>query len=1273
MNVPTGNRFPFSFTTILSLVLFVIVVLVSAHFRWKLTQEFLLHQKLSTIAGELNRYEFERRSTAIKTMARCPALTQVLKSGKSDDHPNAIHVLETLRSAVLAEMVYLMDRNGKVVACASVDKGKTLIGSNYAFSPYFTRAINGETSFLPALRINTHERGLYTSSPVVDNDTGEVIGVLVSKCGMMDIDRLVSGVDHLAFALTSPEGVVLAASNPQWWYHPLQPLSEERRSALIAAEQLTDKPLDPLPKNEWGFSPNFADLENMPPHRLQRMPVIMGHGDVHPWSVVGLNLTPYPVVDMAFYGGIAFVLGGLIFVFLFAWRKKQFSLAAKQQELLESKQHLSATLSSITDGVISCDVSGAIVHLNAAAEALTGWTHTEAVGKPVNEVFRLVHAQPLETQENPIFHAIREGTVVHLVAHPVLVDKHGTGHPIETTCAPIRNAAGSVTGVVLVFRDMTEQHRRLEELRKSQLITDNLPIGLYLFHLEDLSNDRTFRLVYANPVVKTLTGVEPEWIVGKTLDENFPGLREQGIPQRYAEVVRNQIPIAFEDITYGDSRMPLASYAVNAFPLPGDHVAVVFQNITDRKRTEEALKTSEAGLRAITDSAQDAIIKMDASGKITFWNPAAERILGYSPEEALGQDVHQLLAPERFHTAYLAALQNFQRTGSGAAVGKTIELEAKRKDGREITVAMSLSAIHVHDEWHAVGILRDVTERKRIEMELLDTNRQLEAAINRANEMAVQAEIASMAKSEFLANMSHEIRTPMNGVLGMTELLLDTDLTGEQRRYAETIKSSGEALLTLINDILDFSKIEAGKLDLENLDFDLQSLLDDFAMGLALKAHDKGLEFTCAADPDVPLLLRGDPGRLRQILTNLAGNAVKFTHQGEVAIRVSKVQDDACDMMQNSCILRFSVRDTGIGIPTEKIDMIFEKFTQADTSTTRHFGGTGLGLAISKQLAELMGGKIEVKSTPGQGSEFWFTTRFEKQPGSAQLEPGTQAVLRNARVLIVDDSATNREILTALLSSWGMRPEGADAASSALDMLHKALPTTDPFQVALIDMHMPGMDGMSLGRAIKANPLMENLRMVMLTSLGTRGEVKTLKEIGFTGYLTKPVRCEELRGVLTLALAGQCGTGQQVATRHTVREVFPNFSKRNVRILLADDNLINQQVALGILKKLGYQADIVGNGREVLDALKTASYDLIFMDVQMPEMDGLEAVRHIRDPNSPIFNRNVPIIAMTAHDTREDRENCLEAGMNDYVTKPVTAKVLAEVLEKWLTVEQNER
>ena len=693
------------------------------------------------------------------------------------------------------------------------------------------------------------------------------------------------------------------------------------------------------------------------------------------------------------------------------------------------------------------------------------------------------------------------------------------------------------------------------------------------------------------------------------------------------------------------------------------------------KRAEEALRKSKDLVNQLLQATDQGIHGIDMGGCCTFINKSGLKILGYQLEECLGKNMHDLIHHSHSDGSHYPVedcpIFRAKSTGGGYRVDNEV---LWRKDGTSFPAEYSSYPIFENGEiCGAVVTFSDITERKRIEEELRN-----------AKDLA---ESANIAKSTFLANMSHEIRTPMNGVIGMAGLLLETGLSEEQREYAEIVRKSGENLLDLINDILDFSKIEAGKLDIDLLDFDLRTTVEDTTEMLVMAAAEAGLELICRIDPCVPSLLKGDPGRLRQIITNLAGNAIKFTSQGEVVIS-AEVESDAGE----SVMIRFSVSDTGIGIPAGRRAAIFNPFTQADDSTTRRFGGTGLGLSICKQLAELMGGEIGVESEEGKGSTFWFTACFEKQINAVQPVFERDDDISAARILVVDVNATNRMLMSALLNSWGCCYETAGDSETALILLREAVQQNNPFRIALLDQQLPCMDCSELGRRIKADPLLSSTLMIMVTSLGQRGDAAALQQIGFAGYLAKPVRQSQLYDCIALVLGranhfpevlnqtkGTNNTSEisrAIVTRHTVAESFKPYKhdkyvnsgdkKQGVRILLAEDNSINQKVAQILLNKLGYKANVVANGQEAVCALELINYDLVLMDCQMPEMDGFAATAVIRNESSQVLNHSVPIIAMTAKALTGDREECLKAGMDDYLAKPVNKVELNEILEKWV-------
>ena len=701
------------------------------------------------------------------------------------------------------------------------------------------------------------------------------------------------------------------------------------------------------------------------------------------------------------------------------------------------------------------------------------------------------------------------------------------------------------------------------------------------------------------------------------------------------------------------------------------------------KNREQALRESEQEYRLLINNLPSIVYRGYQDYTVKFFDNKIESLIGYNADQFNSKQMKwsDVIIEEDIPTMRQMIL-NALRTDKAFVR----EFRVKKATG-EIVWIQDRGQIICNQNGeieYISGVFFDITKRKEEQWALIqaqrhleETNRDLKNAIEKANLLALKEEAASNAKSEFLANMSHEIRTPMNGVIGMANLLLDTPLGTEQAEFAETIKNSADSLLRIINDILDFSKIEAGKLELEIIDFDLKGALEEVGDLMALKAHEKGLEFVSNIHRHVPLLLFGDPGRLRQILINLVGNAIKFTEKGEIAIHVSLEEND-----RTHATIRFEVIDTGIGIPPDRMEKLFKPFSQLDSSSTREFSGTGLGLTISKQLSEMMGGRIGVESQEGKGSKFWFTAVFEKQLERSRKREILPGDIRNKYILIVDDNATNRHVLREQLKSWGCRFNEASSGEEALRKMRQGFDDNRPFNLAILDMQMPGMDGEALGRKIKQDPDFKNTILVLMTSRGKRGDAKRLEKIGFVGYLTKPVKQSQLYDCLVTVsgLRNETALEQPMSifTRHTICEK----QQRTARILLAEDNITNQKVALNTLNKFGYSADVVKNGKEAVEALKKIPYDIVLMDCQMPEMDGYAATDEIRkwekmlkdgsadgsDSNLEPASRSkrIPIIAMTAHALKGDREKCLNAGMDDYIAKPIHPKKLCDVVEKWL-------
>ncbi|MBF0511165.1 MAG: response regulator [Candidatus Omnitrophica bacterium] len=666
---------------------------------------------------------------------------------------------------------------------------------------------------------------------------------------------------------------------------------------------------------------------------------------------------------------------------------------------------------------------------------------------------------------------------------------------------------------------------------------------------------------------------------------------------------------------------------------------VLMSMLEDNNTMRQDLEKTALQLESILSSTQDAIVMMGPQGEISFWNSAAERIFGYTSTEVMGKNLHKLLVPVRYYEAHLAAFPRFIQNGQGAAVGKTLELEGIRKDGVEFPIELSLSAINFNNSWHAIGIMRDITERKRSQQELI---------LSRD-----AAHAANKAKSEFLANMSHEIRTPLNAVLGFSHLLLSSQLNEKQRSYLTTITSSGELLLATINDILDFSKLEAGKIRLESLDFDLSNLVYDVFKMASIRFKDNKINAYVDWDASLPAWVKGDPTRLRQVLLNLLGNAAKFTDKGEIGLKVSLEHAS-----KEETVVKFCVKDTGVGVPQDKKEALFNAFTQADSSITRKYGGTGLGLAISKKLVHAMGGKIWVESEEGSGSQFFFTVAFG--PGTSlinqPIEPLSKAQLMAKTVLCIDDYPSSLEILSRYCQELGLTVIKCSSGQEALQKLNEGVSLGNMPDLILSDIMMPVMDGYSLAQKIRSNPKFDNIKIIAITSDARVGTCTIAQEKGFNAFLSKPVSPDDLVKTICTVFGDQRPASSPIITRHMADELC----LKGLRILVADDSSANRQLMKAYLDICGCVTDFANDGQQAVEKVRSTSYHLCLMDLQMPVMDGCKASQIIRQE----ISKEIPIIALTAAVMKEDIERAREAGMNDFLTKPIDINKLKTALIK---------
>ncbi len=903
------------------------------------------------------------------------------------------------------------------------------------------------------------------------------------------------------------------------------------------------------------------------------------------------------------------------------WARREAAVKERYRELFENAREM----------VFTCGLRGHITSFNKAACDITGYEAIKVIGMRFLDM-----VAPEDVEKAQAGFESDGDEKCPKTCEVQILRTDGRRITLEMSTRLIFSE-GAPLGWQGIARDVTERKRTAEALRKTnetlRAVIEASPVAIMA-----VAPDGT--VMKWNRAAERIFGWTEEEVLGRFLPivpeekrEEFGYLREKvlaGNALSDMELLRLRKDGSFVDVSLSTSAIHDAK---------GNAIAIVevMEDITVRKRAEEELRK----LSQAVEQTPACVVITDAQGTIEYVNPQFTATTGYTREEALGMNPRILnsgeCSPEVYRHLWKTITSGREWRG---------EFHNRKKNGELYWESAIISPVRNEQGaiTHFLAVKENITERKRTEQEL-----------HKAKE---SAEVANRAKSEFLANMSHEIRTPMNGIIGMTELVLDTQLNPEQREYMGMVRESADSLLTLINAILDFSKIEAGKFSLDLTEFDLGDHLDSTLKFLAPRAHQKGLEMIYNIAPEVPPGLIGDPTRLRQILVNLVGNAVKFTDRGEIAVR-AEVQS----LLDDRVALHFSVTDTGIGIPLEKQQVIFQAFSQADSSTTRKYGGTGLGLAISAHLVEMMGGKIWVESEVGQGSTFHFTAHFGLPKVVSAPSPRMEKVdLTNLPVLVVDDNSTNLRILEAMLRHWKMRPTLADAGARGLELMLEHKGSGEPFPLVLIDAMMPLMDGFALAEKIKRDPTLAGATIMMLTSAGQRGDAARCRELGIAAYLIKPIRQSDLLDAILMAL-GKPAQGKvrpALITCYSLRK-----SQRRLHVLLAEDNLVNRQLAVRLLEKAGHTVVAAGNGREAVDLLEGSAgqgFDLVLMDVQMPVLDGFRTTALIREKESA-GGRHIPIIAMTAHALKGDRERCLAAGMDGYVTKPISSAKLFDAID----------
>jgi PAS domain S-box-containing protein len=950
------------------------------------------------------------------------------------------------------------------------------------------------------------------------------------------------------------------------------------------------------------------------------------------------NQTNRTLLLISFGGFVSVLL--MVIVFLFLTREVRHRTKA-EKEVRDSEKRFVSFLETVPAGIYIMTADGKPFYANEEAKKILGNGIVPNVSPAnITEIYQ-AYMQGTDslypTEHLPIVRALKgERSSIS----DIEIWKPDSIIPLFVTGAPIYNSDGSLEFAMAAFIDISEQKRAQQQLAESEerfrQIIENASDVIY-------RTDEHGKFTYVNPVGLSMFGYTVKDVIGMHFTMFVKSDAQHRVARLYYRQMLTKTKSSYHEIpaVIASGEQIILGQSVELLYEKNRVVGflAIARNITAQKLVEEEIQRRQQQLDTVITTVDEGITLSDAEGRFEIFNAKMEELTGYTKEEANTGEFTALLYPDPAEQR-----KGIDRLGEVVSQGfiQDVETTIRTKSGEERTLLISTRIVHVKEEVMFLSAYRDITSRKRFELELKNAKE--------------AAESATIAKSLFLATMSHEIRTPMNGVIGMTDLLMQTVQSDEQREYTEIIRTSGETLLTLINDILDFSKIESGKLDMEQRPIEVQALIEETFDLVARRAVEKRIDLVYLVDPSTPQYIIGDPIRLRQILLNLTNNAVKFTEKGEVLVTVREVKRE-----NDMTTLQFSVKDTGIGISDEQAAKLFHAFSQVDASTTRRYGGTGLGLAITKRLVEMLDGTVWVESEEGKGSTFHFTIRVPTST-AADSQPkkyirGKVPELQGKRVLLVDDNQTNLNILSIQCTNWGMHPRATASQQEALQWLKG----NDPFDIAIIDFHMPEMDGVELARAIRSIRSEQSLPIVLFSSSG-RSDFSETENALFAAVILKPLKQAHLYSTMIDVLAQS--TGPDGLKKHTATpKVQPLSELVPLKILIAEDNLINQKLALRLLLQLGYSADVVANGKEVLSIINEKRYDLILMDLHMPLMDGLETTRAIMKTVDPSVRPK--IVAMTADAMSGDREKCIDAGMDDYLSKPVRLEGLREILKHY--------